>query len=47
MKRRNLIKKIEKMGCAFIRHGGKHDYEIDEDNKVVSMILAEHRSNVY
>ncbi|WP_143755493.1 type II toxin-antitoxin system HicA family toxin [Gloeocapsopsis sp. IPPAS B-1203] len=26
MKRRDLIKKIEEMGCVFIRHGGKHDW---------------------
>lgn len=26
MKRRDLIKNIEKMGCIFIRHGGKHDW---------------------
>ena len=26
MKRRELIKKIEAMGCVFIRHGGKHDW---------------------
>ncbi len=26
MKRRDLIKKIEKTGCMFIRHGGKHDW---------------------
>ena len=26
MKRRDLIKHIEKMGCVLIRHGGKHDW---------------------
>jgi len=26
MKRRKLIKKIEDMGCVFIRHGGRHDW---------------------
>ncbi|MEM6426970.1 MAG: type II toxin-antitoxin system HicA family toxin [Cyanobacteria bacterium P01_H01_bin.119] len=26
MKRRDLIKQLEKMGCVFIRHGGKHDW---------------------
>lgn len=26
MKRKDLIKKVEKMGCTFIRHGGKHDW---------------------
>ena len=26
MKRRDLVKKLEEMGCVFVRHGGKHDY---------------------
>ena len=26
MKRKDLIKKVEKMGCILIRHGGKHDW---------------------
>lgn len=26
MKRRNLVPKIEEMGCIFIRQGGKHDW---------------------
>ena len=26
MKRRDLIQKIEAMGCRLIRHGGKHDW---------------------
>ncbi|MDP8206334.1 MAG: type II toxin-antitoxin system HicA family toxin [Candidatus Electryonea clarkiae] len=26
MKRRELIKKLAKMGCIFIRHGKKHDW---------------------
>ncbi|MGH8489606.1 MAG: type II toxin-antitoxin system HicA family toxin [Gammaproteobacteria bacterium] len=26
MKRIDLIKKIENMGCMLIRHGGKHDW---------------------
>ena len=25
MKRRDLIKKIEAVGCILIRHGGRHD----------------------
>jgi hypothetical protein len=25
VKRRDLIKEIEDLGCIFIRHGGKHD----------------------
>ncbi len=26
MKRRDLIKKLEEIGCVLVRHGGKHDY---------------------
>ena len=26
MKRRDLVKKIEGLGCVLIRHGGKHDW---------------------
>jgi mRNA interferase HicA len=26
MKRLDLIRKIEQLGCEFIRHGGKHDW---------------------
>ena len=26
MKHRDLIRKVEHLGCVFIRHGGKHDW---------------------
>jgi predicted RNA binding protein YcfA (HicA-like mRNA interferase family) len=26
MKRRDLIKRLEEMGCILVRHGGKHDW---------------------
>ena len=26
MKRRDLLKKLNKMNCKFIRHGGNHDW---------------------
>jgi len=26
MKRRDLIAKLESMGCVLIRHGGRHDW---------------------
>jgi predicted RNA binding protein YcfA (HicA-like mRNA interferase family) len=26
MKRRDLIRAIEAMGCVFVRHGGAHDW---------------------
>ena len=34
MKRSALIKKLEDMGCEFIRHGGKHDWYHNPDTKV-------------
>ncbi len=34
MKRRDLIEKIEAMGCVFIRHGGKHDWYQNPTTKV-------------
>lgn len=26
MKRRDLIKRLEEMGCILVRHGGSHDW---------------------
>jgi predicted RNA binding protein YcfA (HicA-like mRNA interferase family) len=26
MKRRDLIRELEKMGCVLVRHGAKHDW---------------------
>jgi predicted RNA binding protein YcfA (HicA-like mRNA interferase family) len=34
VKRRDLIKYIEEMGCVFIRHGGKHDWYQNPKTKV-------------
>ncbi|HHH13827.1 MAG TPA: type II toxin-antitoxin system HicA family toxin [Thiolapillus brandeum] len=34
MKRRDLIKKLEEMGCTFIRHGGRHDWYQNPRTKV-------------
>ena len=34
MKRRYLIKKLEKIGCVFIRHGGKHDWYQNPKTKI-------------
>ena len=51
MKRRELIRKIEKMGCEFIRHGEKHDWYQNPVTKVsqpvprhieIKNILAKH-----
>lgn len=34
MKRRDLIKKIEKLGAKFIRHGRRHDWYSHPETKV-------------
>jgi len=34
VKRRELIKKLNKMGCVFIRHGGKHDWYQNPRTKI-------------
>jgi len=42
MKRRDLIKKIESMGCLFIRHGGRHDWYQNPKTKI-SQPIPRHR----
>jgi predicted RNA binding protein YcfA (HicA-like mRNA interferase family) len=42
MKRRDLLKKLENMGCVFIRHGGKHDWYQNPKTKV-SQPVPRHR----
>lgn len=42
MKRRDLIKKLEEMGCVFVRHGGKHDWYQNPKTKV-SQPVPRHR----
>jgi mRNA interferase HicA len=34
MKRVDLIKKIERLGCVLIRHGAKHDWYQNPDTKI-------------
>jgi mRNA interferase HicA len=42
VKRRDLIKDLENMGCVFIRHGGKHDWYQNPKTKV-SQPIPRHR----
>ena len=42
MKRRDLVKELEGMGCIFIRHGGKHDWYQNPKTKV-SQPVPRHR----
>jgi len=34
VKRRDLLKEVEKMGCVFIRHGRRHDWYQNPRTKV-------------
>ncbi|MFO8010282.1 MAG: type II toxin-antitoxin system HicA family toxin [Dehalococcoidia bacterium] len=34
MKRRDLIREIEKMGCVLIRHGSRHDWYHNPSTKI-------------
>jgi len=38
MKRTKRIKKIEQMGCVFIRHGKKHDWYQNPATKVAQPV---------
>jgi predicted RNA binding protein YcfA (HicA-like mRNA interferase family) len=42
MKRRDLVKYLESMGCVFIRHGSKHDWYQNLKTKV-SQPVPRHR----
>ena len=42
MKHRDLIKRIEELGCVFIRHGGRHDWYQNAATKV-SQPVPRHR----
>jgi predicted RNA binding protein YcfA (HicA-like mRNA interferase family) len=33
MKRRDLIKRLEKMGCVLKRHGGSHDWYTNKETE--------------
>ena len=42
MKRVDLIREIEQMGCVLIRHGGKHDWYQNPRTRV-SQAMPRHR----
>ena len=51
MKRKDLIRELEKMGCIFLRHGGKHDWYHNPETKIsqpvprhkeINQFLAKH-----
>ena len=38
MKRSDLVRSIERMGCVLIRHGGKHDWYQNPATKVAQPV---------
>ena len=34
MKRTDLIRMLEEMGCILIRHGSRHDWYLNQETKV-------------
>ena len=38
MKRTDLIRELEKIGCVFIRHGGRHDWYQNPKTKVAQPV---------
>jgi len=38
LKRKDLIKELEKMGCSFIRHGRNHDWYQNPKTKVAQPV---------
>ena len=39
MKRRDLIKQLEEMGCILVRHGGSHDWYTNPKTKQSQPVL--------
>lgn len=42
MKRRDLIRELERIGCILLRHGGKHDWYHNPETKI-SQPVPRHR----
>jgi len=47
MKRKDLIKELESMGCVFIRHGRKHDWYQNPNTKVSQPVPRHREVNEY
>ena len=45
MKRKDLIRQLEEIGCVFIRHGGKHDWYQNPRTKVAQPIPRHNEIN--
>ena len=42
MKRKDLVKNLENLGCVLVRHGGKHDWYQNPETKM-SQPVPRHR----
>lgn len=47
MKRRELIKILEEMGCSLIRHGGRHDWYTNPGTKQSQPVPRHNEINEY
>lgn len=47
MKRRDLIKYLEKNGCEFVRHGGNHDWYRNSETGMQQPIPRHREINEY
>lgn len=47
MKRRDLIKELEKIGCVLLRHGGKHDWYHNPETKISQPVPRHKEINEY
>lgn len=36
MKRRDLIRKLEELGCILVRHGASHDWYTNPETKIAT-----------
>jgi len=45
MKRKDLIRKSEEMGCIFIRHGGNHDWYQNPRTKLAQPVPRHNEVN--
>ena len=45
MKRKDLIRQIEEVGCVLIRHGGSHDWYQNPNTKIAQPIPRHNEIN--
>jgi predicted RNA binding protein YcfA (HicA-like mRNA interferase family) len=45
VKRKDLLRQLEEMGCIFIRHGGKHDWYQNPRTKVAQPVPRHNEIN--